>query len=94
MRFDRIERGWLLGLTLFVAILLIAAALAGGVLLARMIFAAGAIQGLVFASRTSARRRRRVLRYGRLPDCAWTTRRTREGEAGQGPVESEEAFAP
>jgi hypothetical protein len=93
MRFDRIERGWLLGLKLFLAVLLIAAALAGGGLLVRMILAAGAIQGLVLAGRTSLRRRRSVLGYERLPDRAWTTWRARQGER---PVEdqSEEALAP
>jgi NAD dependent epimerase/dehydratase family enzyme len=56
MRFDRVERGCLLGLELVLAALLIVTALADGGLLARMILAAGAIQGVVLA------RGRQVLR--------------------------------
>jgi hypothetical protein len=59
MRFDRVERRWLLGLKVVTAALLIAAAIAGGGLLARMVFAAAAIQGLVLA------RGRQVLRHRR-----------------------------
>jgi hypothetical protein len=60
MRFDRFERGWLLGLKVALAVLLVVAALAGAGLLARMILAAGAIRGLVLVgSRQVLQRRRR-----------------------------------
>ena len=58
MRFDRVERRWLLRLELALAVLLVASALVDGGLLARMILAAGAIQGLVLAGG------RQVLRRG------------------------------
>ncbi len=58
MRFDRIERGWLLGVEVVLAALLVFSAVADGGLLARMILAAGAIQGLVLAGGRQVLRRR------------------------------------
>ena len=58
LRFDRVERGWLLGLELVLAALLIVSAVADGGLLARMILAAGAIQGVVLARGRQGLRRR------------------------------------
>jgi hypothetical protein len=58
MRFDRIERGWLLALDFVLAALLIAAAIADSGLLARMVVAAGAIEGVVLAGGRQVLQRR------------------------------------